>query len=79
MTFYQWLQTHVRAETALGDLARDAKDDPCLRKQGLTPDALLAHLMVAHDASGAALETVRQAKRLWSAARAQMPQGKGKT
>jgi len=60
MTFRQWLMGRVKDDSALGDLARDFRDDRCMR--GRTEQAQREHLE-EHGAMQAALDVHAEAWR----------------
>lgn len=66
--FRAWLLTHARQDTAIGDVARDAKQDPCLGRVR-TPSEILHHIETEHEPSEAFLDAFSEAVAKWAAVR----------
>lgn len=59
LTFWQWLKDQNRRQDPVGDLSRDAIDDP--HHKGSTPEWWLEHLMDSHYTCDSAFNALRQA------------------
>lgn len=67
-TFRAWLLAHARQDSAIGDVARDVKQDPCLGR-AWTPSGILHHIETEHEPCEAFLDAFSKAVAKWSAAR----------
>jgi YozE SAM-like fold len=63
LTFYAWLMEHVDQDTAIGDLARDARADEWFP----TNRSMIAAHLRDSDASEACILTYQAASRRWRA------------
>lgn len=66
LSFRTWLKQHRKADTAIGDLARDALADPCWPRGRGSLDAYRNH-MCSHGAITRAIEALEQAWEQYSA------------
>lgn len=61
MTFPQWLAQHLKADTPVGDLARDFKADGCMDLRSLQTEQAQREHLEEHGAMQAALDAHAEA------------------